>query len=98
MTAQTELVAKAQSWRFTAAEKLRVLREAGGRTEPGELSAPLRLEGLYSSHLAESSAADSAARAHARQAVLAALHESRSWARLPRSSAPRCPTKAATWI
>jgi hypothetical protein len=39
MTVATEVVAKAQRRRFTAAEKLRVLREADGCTKPGELSA-----------------------------------------------------------
>ena len=48
---QTEVTAKAQRRRFTAAEKLRVLREADHCTKPGELSALLRREGLYSSHL-----------------------------------------------
>src|SRR5437899_12117088 len=48
---QTEVTAKARRRRFTAAEKLRVLREADGCTKPGELSALLRREGLYSSHL-----------------------------------------------
>ena len=51
LAAQTEVVAKAQRRRFTAAEKLRVLREADGCSKPGELSALLRREGLYSSHL-----------------------------------------------
>ena len=51
MAAETEVVAKASRRRFTAAEKLRVLREADGCTKPGELSALLRREGLYSSHL-----------------------------------------------
>jgi transposase len=48
---QTEVTARAQRRRFTAAEKLRVLREADRCTKPGELSALLRREGLYSSHL-----------------------------------------------
>ena len=48
---QTEVTAKAQRRRFTAAEKLRVLREADRCTKAGELSALLRREGLYSSHL-----------------------------------------------
>ena len=48
---ETEVVAKARRRRFTAAEKLRVLREADRCTKPGELSALLRREGLYSSHL-----------------------------------------------
>src|SRR3989304_6071408 len=51
MMAATEVVAKAARRRFTATEKLRVLREADGCTKPGELSALLRREGLYSSHL-----------------------------------------------
>ena len=48
---ETEVRAKARRRRFTAAEKLRVLREADACTKPGELSALLRREGLYSSHL-----------------------------------------------
>ena len=51
MTVASEVVAKAARRRFTAAEKLRVLREADGCTKLGELSALLRREGLYSSHL-----------------------------------------------
>ena len=51
MTVTTEVVAKAARRRFTAVEKLRVLREADACTKPGELSALLRREGLYSSHL-----------------------------------------------
>jgi len=49
---ETEVVAKAQSRRFTVAEKLRVLRQANGRAKPGEPSALLRREGLSSAHLA----------------------------------------------
>ncbi len=37
--------------RFTAEYKLRVLREADRCTQPGQLGALLRREGLYSSHL-----------------------------------------------
>jgi transposase len=37
--------------RFTAEYKLRILREADGATESGQLGALLRREGLYSSHL-----------------------------------------------
>ena len=48
---QTEVVAKAGRRRFSAAEKLRVLKEADRCTRPGELGALLRREGLYSSHL-----------------------------------------------
>ena len=52
MTVETEVVAKAQRRRFTAAEKLRVIEAAERCTKAGELSALLRREGLYSSHLA----------------------------------------------
>lgn len=51
MTVETEVTAKATRRRFTAAEKLRVLKEADRCTKPGELGAMLRREGLYSSHL-----------------------------------------------
>jgi transposase-like protein len=37
--------------RFTAEYKVRILREADRSTEPGQLGALLRREGLYSSHL-----------------------------------------------
>jgi transposase-like protein len=37
--------------RFTAAEKLRILAAADACTEPGQLGALLRSEGIYSSHL-----------------------------------------------
>lgn len=37
---------------FTAAEKLRMVREAAACTERGEVEALLRREGIYSSHLA----------------------------------------------
>ena len=40
-----------QRRRFSAQEKLRILREAEACTERGELSALLRREGIYSSHL-----------------------------------------------
>jgi transposase-like protein len=46
-----EVVAKATRRRFTAEYKLRVLREADACTEPGEIGALLRREGLYTSHL-----------------------------------------------
>jgi len=42
---ETEVLAKAQRPRFTAAEKLRVLREADRCTKSGEVSALLRREG-----------------------------------------------------
>jgi transposase-like protein len=48
---ETEVTARARRRRFTAAEKLQLLREANGCTKPGELGALLRREGLYSSHL-----------------------------------------------
>ncbi len=37
---------------FSAAEKLRIVREAAACTERGEIEALLRREGIYSSHLA----------------------------------------------
>jgi transposase-like protein len=37
--------------RFTAAFKLRIVQQADGCTQPGEIGALLRREGLYSSHL-----------------------------------------------
>lgn len=52
MAVETEVLAKAARRRFTAAEKLRILREADRCTKPGEVGALLRREGLYSSHLA----------------------------------------------
>jgi transposase-like protein len=50
---ETEVSAKAKRRRFSAAEKLRILREADACTKPGEQGALLRREGLYSSHLTE---------------------------------------------
>ena len=47
-----EVEAKAQRRRFSAEYKRRVLREAEACRRPGEVSALLRREGLYSSHLA----------------------------------------------
>ena len=44
-------MAKATRRRFTAEYKLRVLGEAAACTEPGEIGALLRREGLYTSHL-----------------------------------------------
>ena len=46
-----EVVPKAKRRRFTAAYKLRIIREADACTEPGEIGALLRREGLYSSNL-----------------------------------------------
>ena len=46
-----EVPEKASRRRFDAAYKLRILEEADGCTEPGQLGELLRREGLYSSHL-----------------------------------------------
>lgn len=48
---ETEVVPRAKRRRFTAAEKLRVLRFADECKQSGEIGALLRREGLYSSHL-----------------------------------------------
>jgi transposase-like protein len=48
---KTEVVAKAQRKRFTAAEKLRILREVDACQGSGEIGALLRREGIYSSYL-----------------------------------------------
>lgn len=48
---ETEVVPRAKRRRFTAAEKLRVLRLADECKQSGEVGALLRREGLYSSHL-----------------------------------------------
>jgi transposase len=45
--------AKAQRRAFTAAYKLSIVEQADQCTEPGQLEALLRREGLYSSHLAK---------------------------------------------
>jgi transposase-like protein len=50
---ETEVVAKARRRKFSAAEKLRILREADGCVERGELGALLRREGIYSSQLGD---------------------------------------------
>jgi transposase-like protein len=47
----TEVVAKAKRKRFTAAEKLRILREVDACQGSGEMGALLRREGIYSSYL-----------------------------------------------
>jgi len=47
-----EVPEKAKRRRFSAQYKLRILREAEACSEPGEVGALLRREGLYSSHLA----------------------------------------------
>jgi transposase len=46
-----EVVPLAERRRFTAEEKLRIVEEADGCTEPGEIGALLRREGIYSSYL-----------------------------------------------
>ena len=48
---EVEVMAKATRRRFSAAYKLQILREAEACTQPGELGALLRREGLYSSNL-----------------------------------------------
>jgi transposase len=48
---KTEVVAKAKRKRFTAAEKLRLLREVDACQGTGEVGALLRREGIYSSYL-----------------------------------------------
>ena len=48
-----ELVERAKRRRFSAEYKLAVVREADGCSEPGEIGALLRREGLYSSHLTQ---------------------------------------------
>jgi transposase-like protein len=47
----TEVVAKAKRKRFTAADKLRILREVEACRGSGEIGALLRREGIYSSYL-----------------------------------------------
>ena len=46
-----EVVPMAERRRFTAEEKLRIVEEADRCTEPGEIGALLRREGIYSSYL-----------------------------------------------
>jgi transposase len=46
-----EVEPKVERRRFTTAEKLRILEEADACTEPGEIGALLRREGIYSSYL-----------------------------------------------
>jgi transposase-like protein len=47
----TEVVTKGKRKRFTAAEKLRILREVEACRGSGEIGALLRREGIYSSYL-----------------------------------------------
>ena len=49
---ETEVSAKAARRRFSAKEKLRILKLADACTQVGELGAMLRREGIYSSSLA----------------------------------------------
>ena len=49
--ADPEVVPMAERRRFTAKEKLRILEEADVCTEPGEIGALVRREGIYSSYL-----------------------------------------------
>ena len=49
--ADPEVVAVAERRKFSNAYKLRILEEADQCTEPGQVGALLRREGLYSSHL-----------------------------------------------
>lgn len=52
MAKPTEVSSKARRRRFTTAEKIRILREAdAAAAEAGGVTALLRREGLYSSHL-----------------------------------------------
>jgi transposase len=46
-----ELVERPRRRRFTAEYKLRIIQEAEACTQPGEIGALLRREGLYTSHL-----------------------------------------------
>ena len=48
---EVEVMAKATRRRFSAAYKLKILREAEACTQPGELGALLRREGLYFSNV-----------------------------------------------
>jgi transposase-like protein len=48
-----EVVPKAKRRRFTADYKLAIVREADRCSQPGQIGALLRREGLYSSHLSD---------------------------------------------
>lgn len=50
---ETEVPSKARRRRFTGEYKRRIVREADACSEPGQIGALLRREGLYSSHLVE---------------------------------------------
>ena len=49
----TEVTPKAERRKFTAAYKVRVLDEVDQCTEPGEIGAVIRREGLYSSQVSQ---------------------------------------------
>lgn len=49
----TEVIPNSKRRKFSASYKLRVLSEADACTEPGEIGALLRREGLMSSHLTQ---------------------------------------------
>ena len=51
MASDVEVLTKATRRRFSAEYKLKILREAEACTQPGELGALLRREGVYSSNL-----------------------------------------------
>jgi transposase len=48
---KTEVIAKAKRKQFSAAEKLRILREVDACQGSGEIGALMRREGIYSSYL-----------------------------------------------
>ena len=50
---ETEVVPRARRRTFSADYKRRILREADRCTQPGQIGALLRREGLYSSHLSK---------------------------------------------
>ena len=52
MSKDTEVSSKPRRRRFTAEYRHRIVTEAAACTQPGEVGALLRKEGLYSSHLA----------------------------------------------
>lgn len=51
MAREVEVVAKATRRRFSAEYKLKILRAAEACTQPGEIGALLRREGLYASNI-----------------------------------------------
>ena len=53
MVPDPEVMPKAKRRRFTAKYKLDIIAEADRCTEPGQIGALLRREGLYSSHLSQ---------------------------------------------